>query len=113
MPWQRVKLPAYNSPPILHFYQSIKDWGLKPVPFTKVCRSLNEILTYQSEMETRRDELAYEIDGLVVKVNSTELQRRLGEIARAPRWAIAYKFKARQATTEPLTFNPRWVAPAL
>ena len=91
----------------LEFLHSIKDWGLKPVPFTKVCRSLNEILTYQSEMETRRDELAYEIDGLVVKVNSTELQRRLGEIARAPRWAIAYKFKARQATTRILDIQPQ------
>ena len=91
----------------LEFLQSIKDWGLKPVPFTKICRSLNEILTYQSEMETRRDELAYEIDGLVVKVNSTELQRRLGEIARSPRWAIAYKFKARQATTRILDIQPQ------
>jgi DNA ligase (NAD+) len=91
----------------LEFLHAIKDWGLKPVPFTKVCRSLNEILTYQSEMETRRDELAYEIDGLVVKVNSTELQRRLGEIARSPRWAIAYKFKARQATTRILDIQPQ------
>ena len=91
----------------LDFLHSIKDWGLKPVPFTKVCRSLNEILTYQSEMETRRDELAYEIDGLVVKVNRTELQRRLGEIARSPRWAIAYKFKARQATTRILDIQPQ------
>ena len=43
--------------------------------------------------------LPYEIDGLVVKVNDTELQQRLGQIARSPRWAIAYKFKPRQATT--------------
>ena len=107
LPWQRDQLAAHNSPPILNFLHSIKDWGLKPVPFTKVCRSLNEILTYQSEMETRRDELAYEIDGLVVKVNSTELQRRLGEIARSPRWAIAYKFKARQATTRILDIQPQ------
>jgi DNA ligase (NAD+) len=50
-------------------------------------------------MEARRDQLLYEIDGLVVKVNSTSLQQRLGQIARSPRWAIAYKFKPRQATT--------------
>jgi DNA ligase (NAD+) len=50
-------------------------------------------------MEARRDQLPYEIDGLVVKVNSTALQQRLGQIARSPRWAIAYKFKPRQATT--------------
>ena len=58
-------------------------------------------------METQRDHLAYEIDGVVVKVNNSELQRRLGEIARSPRWAIAYKFKARQATTRILDIQPQ------
>ena len=91
----------------LEFLDAIKDWGLKPVPFTRICHSLKEILAYQSEMETRRDELPYEIDGLVVKVNSIELQRRLGEIARSPRWAIAYKFKARQAMTRILDIQPQ------
>lgn len=89
------------------FLNAIKDWGLKPVPFIKICRSLKEILAYQSEMETQRDDLPYEIDGLVVKVNSTELQGRLGEIARSPRWAVAYKFKARQATTRILDIQPQ------
>jgi DNA ligase (NAD+) len=89
------------------FLEAIKDWGLKPVPFNKICRSLKEILAYQPEMETRRDELPYEIDGLVVKVNSIQLQGRLGEIARSPRWAIAYKFKARQATTRILDIQPQ------
>ncbi|HVH91941.1 MAG TPA: NAD-dependent DNA ligase LigA, partial [Candidatus Acidoferrum sp.] len=91
----------------LEFLDAIKEWGLKPVPFTRICRSLKEILAYQEEMEAQRDKLPYEIDGLVVKVNSTELQRRLGEIARSPRWAIAYKFKARQATTRILDIQPQ------
>jgi len=91
----------------LEFLQALKDWGLKPVPFTKICRSLKEILNYQSEIESQRDELPYEIDGLVVKVNRVELQKRLGEIARSPRWAIAYKFKARQATTRILDIQPQ------
>ena len=89
------------------FLAAIKDWGLKPVPFAKICRNLHETLGYQEEMETRRDELPYEIDGLVVKVNSIELQRRLGEIARSPRWAIAYKFKPRQAATRILDIQPQ------
>jgi DNA ligase (NAD+) len=89
------------------FLDAIKDWGLKAVPFTRICRSLNEILAYQVEIEAQRDELPYEIDGLVVKVNSTDLQRRLGEIARSPRWAIAYKFKARQATTRITAIQPQ------
>jgi DNA ligase (NAD+) len=81
------------------FRQGIQRWGLKPVPLGRVCRGLDEIFKYRDEIEARRDELPYEIDGLVVKVNSTTLQQRLGQIARSPRWAIAYKFKPRQATT--------------
>ncbi len=79
--------------------QELKEWGLKPVPHVRLCRSLKEILAYHEEMERRRDDLPYEIDGLVIKVNSLDLQNRLGEIARSPRWALAYKFKPLQATT--------------
>ena len=81
------------------FREGIQQWGLKPVPLGRICRSLSEIFQYRDEIETRRDELPYEIDGLVVKVNDIALQQRLGQIARSPRWAIAYKFKPRQATT--------------
>ena len=81
------------------FREGIQQWGLKPVPLGRICRSLSEILQYRDEIEARRDELPYEIDGLVVKVNDIALQQRLGQIARSPRWAIAYKFKPRQATT--------------
>jgi DNA ligase (NAD+) len=81
------------------FREGIQRWGLKPVPLGRVCRGLDGIFKYRDEIEARRDELPYEIDGLVVKVNSTALQQRLGQIARSPRWAIAYKFKPRQATT--------------
>ena len=89
------------------FLAALKDWGLKPVAFTRICHGMEEVLRYQEEMELRREDLPYEIDGLVVKVNSTELQRRLGTIARSPRWAIAYKFKARQATTRILDIQPQ------
>jgi DNA ligase (NAD+) len=89
------------------FRNAIHDWGLKPVPFARVCRGIEDIIKYRDDMENRRDELPYEIDGLVVKVNDHELQRRLGEIARSPRWAIAYKFKPRQATTRILDIQPQ------
>ncbi|HSK31633.1 MAG TPA: NAD-dependent DNA ligase LigA [Candidatus Limnocylindria bacterium] len=89
------------------FRDAIRDWGLKPVPLGRVCRGLENILRYRDEMEAQRDELPYEIDGLVVKVNSTDLQQRLGQIARSPRWAIAYKFKPRQATTRILAIEPQ------
>ena len=81
------------------FREGLGQWGLKPVPLGRLCRGVQEIFRYRDEMEARRDQLPYEIDGLVVKVNSTALQQRLGQIARSPRWAIAYKFKPRQATT--------------
>ena len=81
------------------FLETLQNWGLKPVPLTRICRNVDEIVAYQEEMESRRDALPYEIDGVVVKVNSLELQRRLGQIARSPRWAMAYKFKPRQSTT--------------
>jgi DNA ligase (NAD+) len=89
------------------FRDALKQWGLKPVPLGRVCRGVGEVLKYRDEMEALRDELPYEIDGLVVKVNSTELQRRLGVIARSPRWAIAYKFKPRQATTRIIDIQPQ------
>jgi len=81
------------------FREGLEGWGLKPVPLGRLCRGVQEIFHYRDEMEARRDQLPYEIDGLVVKVNSTSLQQRLGQIARSPRWAIAYKFKPRQAIT--------------
>lgn len=83
-----------------HFREAIRQWGLKPVPRGKLCRGLDDVLRLRDEIEAEREDLPYEIDGLVVKVNSTELQQRLGQIARSPRWAIAYKFKPRQATTK-------------
>jgi len=83
----------------LEFLQALREWGLKPVPGARSCHGVEQVLRYRDQMQARRDELPYEIDGLVIKVNSLEFQRRLGEIARAPRWAIAYKFTPRQATT--------------
>jgi DNA ligase (NAD+) len=87
--------------------EAFKEWGLKPVPGARLCLGIDEILRYRDAMEEERDELPYEIDGLVVKVNSMELQRRLGVIARSPRWAIAYKFKPRQAATRILDIQPQ------
>jgi DNA ligase (NAD+) len=91
----------------MEFLQALRDWGLKPVPSPRLCHGIREVLSYREQAEAQRDELPYEIDGLVVKVNSIELQRRLGEIARSPRWAIAYKFKPRQAATRIFDIQPQ------
>ncbi|HEV2881734.1 MAG TPA: NAD-dependent DNA ligase LigA [Pyrinomonadaceae bacterium] len=66
----------------------------------KLCASIDEVIEFCNEMEARRDELEYEIDGVVVKVNSVALQEEFGATAKSPRWAIAYKYPARQATTQ-------------
>ncbi len=69
----------------------------------KLCRSINEVIDFANEQEKHRDDLGYEIDGLVVKVNSTALQDDFGSTQKAPRWAIAYKYPARQASTKVLS----------
>lgn len=78
----------------------LRSLGLKVNPHIRVCRSLEEVVLFYRHWEAQRDELDYEIDGIVVKVDDTGLQERLGATAKAPRWAIAVKFPARQATTE-------------
>jgi DNA ligase (NAD+) len=64
-----------------------------------LCKSIDEVIEFCDRMEAKRDDLGYEIDGVVVKVNSTALQEEFGATGKAPRWAIAYKYAARQATT--------------
>ena len=73
--------------------------GLKVNDKWRRCSTLEEVIAFCEESERRRDELDYEIDGVVVKVDSAALQEELGSTAKAPRWAIAVKFRARQATT--------------
>lgn len=73
--------------------------GFNVNPHRRVCADFDELAAFIAEMETVRDGLDYEIDGVVVKVNSTALQDEFGTTTKAPRWAIAYKYPARQATT--------------
>ncbi len=65
-----------------------------------LCASIEEVIEFCNRLETERNALEYEIDGVVVKVNSTALQEEFGATTKAPRWAIAYKYPARQATTQ-------------
>ncbi len=81
------------------FLQGIKALGLKVNPLTRVCHGVNQVLDYWNELTEKRYELDYEADGVVAKVDSFALQEQLGEVSRAPRWAVAYKFKAQQAET--------------
>ena len=76
--------------------------GFRVNPHRKLCESIDIVIDFANEKEALRDDLGYEIDGLVVKVNSTSLQDEFGATQKAPRWAIAYKYPARQASTKVL-----------
>ncbi len=77
------------------------DCGFRsPEKEKKVVIGIDKVIDYVNEFEIKRDELPYEIDGMVIKVNNLHLQEKLGMTSHHPRWAIAYKFKARQATTK-------------
>ena len=78
----------------------IKALGFAVNPYVTTCASIDEVVAFCERWETQRDELDYEIDGVVVKVDSLAVQERLGAAGREPRWAIAYKFKAREARTK-------------
>src|SRR5262249_6686794 len=78
---------------------ALSDLGFKVNAHRSVCRTVDEVLAFCNDWEAKREDLPYEIDGVVVKVDSIAQQRQLGFPAKAPRWAIAYKYPARQAVT--------------
>jgi len=81
------------------FLHAIRALGLRTNPESRLCRNVGEVVDYWTVLTERRHALGYDADGVVAKVNSFPLQEQLGEVSRAPRWAIAYKFKAQQAQT--------------
>jgi len=82
------------------FLEKIKSWGLRTDLNSKWCKNLKEVIDYCLEWQEKRETFGYEVDGMVVKVNSLALQKELGATLKSPRWAIAYKFPAHQATTK-------------
>ena len=79
--------------------ERVKRLGLKVNPLRFKCTGIDEVIECYQDVMSRRHELGYEIDGVVIKINDYDLQRRIGTISRSPRWAIAYKFEAHQETT--------------
>jgi DNA ligase (NAD+) len=91
-----------GAPAFVTHFESLEwmvDHGFKVNPHRKHCRSIEEVVGYCEEWGERRDELNYEIDGVVVKVNQVAVQDEIGATSKSPRWAIAYKFPARQVST--------------
>ena len=85
--------------------EALRASGFPVNPESKRCENLDAVIAYCAELEARRDGLDYEADGVVVKVDDLEQQRRLGATSHHPRWAIAVKFAARQATTRVLAIE--------
>lgn len=88
-------LPGRHS----EILRALASWGLRTSPEARMVDGLEGLLGYHDALLARRTKLAYEIDGVVYKVDDVEQQRRLGFVARAPRWAVAHKFPAEEQTT--------------
>jgi DNA ligase (NAD+) len=92
--------PVGDVPPLhSETLTRLKEWGLPVEPDWRVCRGIDELLAYCAEWRERRRSLQFDTDGVVIKVDGVALRERLGATSKFPRWAIAFKFPAEQATT--------------
>ena len=80
--------------------QWMESAGFKVNPHRRVCQNIEELISFCNEWDTKRDDLNYETDGIVIKVNQTAIREEIGSGSKSPRWAIAYKFPARQVSTQ-------------
>ena len=80
--------------------KKLRQLGFKTNQHSRHCRTLQEVIEYWEEWREKRDSLDYDVDGIVIKVDSAEQRAALGTTAKSPRWAISFKFPARQATTK-------------
>ena len=87
------------------FLKNLNYWGFKINPFNKKIIGIKKLLENYKDLEIKRDKLDFDIDGIVYKVNEFNLQRRLGNVANAPRWAIAHKFSANSSISEILNIE--------
>ncbi|GIV28508.1 MAG: DNA ligase [Bacteroidia bacterium] len=83
----------------------LKEWGFKVNENTELCHGIDEVKRYIEKWEDKRWHLPYETDGVVVKVNDLKYQKTLGNTAKSPRWAVAFKYKPEQATTQLLSIS--------
>jgi len=95
-----VESTEQEMPPThIEALEMLKKWGFKVSPHLRLFRTVDEVIEYCNEWQEKKEHLDYDVDGMVIKINSLDQQRRLGSTTKSPRWAIAYKFPAKQATT--------------
>jgi len=87
------------------FLLNLKNWGFKISKFNKIFKSIKNLINYHQEIEKIRYDLDYDVDGIVYKINNYDLQKRLGFVANAPRWAIAHKFSANSSVSKILNIE--------
>ncbi len=82
------------------YLKNLKEWGFKTNPLNKTLEKIENLMTNYHEIEKKRGDIDFDIDGIVYKVNNFQLQKRLGNVANAPRWAIAHKFSANSGVSK-------------
>jgi len=82
------------------YLKKLKEWGFKTNPLNKTIKTIKDLMKNYYEIEKKRDQIDFDIDGIVYKVNDFALQKRLGNVANAPRWAIAHKFSANSSISK-------------
>lgn len=93
------RVTGVEFPTHMDFLAHLRKWGFRVNPEVRLCRSINEIIENYRRIRSMREGMPYEIDGTVIKVNRTDYQFDLGTVSRSPRWAIAFKFQAREEKT--------------
>lgn len=96
-----------NLPYSSHYdnLRNARNWGFKVSDYMIKCQNISEVINYISEWQNQRNELPFDIDGIVIKVDSISLQEKLGYTAKNPRWAIAYKYKAESVSTKLISID--------
>ncbi len=87
------------------YLQKLKEWGFKTNPFNKTLKGVQNLMNNYYEIEKKRNEIDFDIDGIVYKINDFNLQKRLGNVANSPRWAIAHKFSANKGVSKILNID--------
>ncbi len=94
-----------NFNTINKYYENLKKWKIYPNKLVKICKNVDEIFSFYKEIDQKRSDLNYDIDGLVIKINDLIIQKRMGYVGKNPRWAIALKFSAEKAETKILSID--------